>query len=179
MRNSLMGLVLVGLLFAVPALAAEAPRGDAKFIKGAAEGNLAEVKLGELAQQRAASDSVKEFGKRMATDHQKAYDELSQVASQKGVAMPTALDRGHQRRYDKLAKLSGADFDRAYMKEMVRDHDKDVKAFQKEANAGKDPDVKAWASRTLPTVQEHQQLAKQAYAGVQGKNSPSASPSQK
>ena len=72
MRNSLMGLVLVGLLFAVPALAAEAPRGDAKFIKGAAEGNLAEVKLGELAQQRAASDAVKEFGKRMATDHQKA-----------------------------------------------------------------------------------------------------------
>jgi putative membrane protein len=181
MRNSLTALVLVGLLFAVPAVAAEVPRGDAKFIKEAAEGNLAEVKLGELAQQRAASDAVKEFGKRMATDHQKALDELSQVASQKGVAMPTALDRSHQRFYDKLAKLSGADFDRAYMKEMVRDHDKDVKAFQKEANAGKDPDVKAWAGKTLPTLQEHQQQAKQAYASVQGKGkgSPSASPSQK
>ena len=179
MRNSLTALALVGLLFAVPAVAAEAPRGDAKFIKGAAEGNLAEVKLGELAQQRAASDSVKEFGKRMATDHQKAYDELRQVASQKGVAMPTALDRGHQRLYDKLAKLSGADFDRAYMKEMVRDHDKDVKAFQKEADSGKDPDVKGWAAKTLPTLREHQQQAKQAYASVQGKNSPSASPSQK
>ena len=179
MRNSLTALALVGLLFAVPAVAAEVPRGDAKFIKEVAGGNLAEVKLGELAQQRAASDSVREFGKRMATDHQKALDELSQLASQKGVAMPTALDRGHQRRYDKLAKLSGPDFDRAYMKEMVRDHAKDVKAFQKEANAGKDPDAKAWAAKTLPTLQEHQQQAKQVYAGVQGKSNPSALPRQK
>jgi len=179
MRNSLTALALVGLLFAVPAVAAEVPRGDAKFIKKAAEGNLAEVKLGELAQQRAASDAVKEFGKRMATDHQKAYDELKQLAAQKGVAVDTALDRGHQRVYDRLAKLSGAEFDRAYMKEMAKDHDKDVKAFQKEADKAKDPDVRAWASKTLPTLQEHQQQAKQVLASVQGKGSPSASPRQK
>jgi len=163
MRNSLTGIALVGLLIAVPA----------------AEANLAEVKLGELAEQRAASDSVKQFGKRMATDHQKAYDELKQIASQKGVAVPTALDRGHQRLYDRQAKLSGADFDRAYMKDMVKEHDRDVKAFRKEADAGKDPDVRSWAAKTLPTLQEHQQQAKQVLASVQGKSSPAASPAQK
>jgi len=179
MRNSLTALALVGLVFAVPAVAAEVPRGDANFIKHAAQDNLAEVRLGELAQQRAASDSVKEFGKRMATDHQKAYDELKQLASQKNVAVPTALDRAHQKTYDKLAKLSGAEFDRAYMKAMAHDHDKDVKAFDKEANSGKDPDVKAWAAKRLPTLKEHQAQAKQVLASVQGKSSPSASPRQK
>jgi putative membrane protein len=195
MRNSLTGIALVGLLIAVPAVASaqaparqdtvkeskdsKLPRGEEKFLKEVAAGNMAEVKLGELAQQRAASDSVKQFGKRMATDHQKAYDELKQIASQKSVAVPTALDRSHQRLYDRLAKLSGAEFDRAYMKEMVKDHDKDVKAFQKEADAGKDPDIRAWAAKTLPTLKEHQDQAKQVMASVQGKGSPAASPAQK
>jgi putative membrane protein len=197
MRKSLTGIALVGLLITVPALAsAQAPtkeskeskaaradskmaRGDQKFMKEAAGDGMAEVQLGQLAEQRAASDSVKQFGKRMATDHAKAGDELKQLASQKGVELPTALDRGHQRLYDRLSKLTGADFDRAYMKEMVKDHDKDVKAFQKEADAGKDPDVKAWAAKTLPTLKEHQDQAKQVMASVQGKSSPAASPAQK
>jgi putative membrane protein len=194
MRNSLTGIALVGLLVAVPVVtsaqaprqdtakepkASKLPRGEEKFLKDAAEGNLAEVKLSELAGQHGASDGVKQFGKRMATDHQKAYDELKQLASQKGVAVPTALDRSHQALYDRLSKLNGADFDRAYMKEMVKDHDKDVKAFQKEANSGKDADLKAWASKTLPTLKEHQDQAKQVMAAVQGKSSPAASPQQK
>jgi putative membrane protein len=195
MRNSLTGIALVGLLIAVPAVvSAQTPtrrdaakdsstskmaRADEKFMKEAAAGNLAEVKLGELAQQQAASDSVKEFGKRMATDHQKAYDELKQLASQKGAAVPMTLDRSHQAVYDRLAKLNGAAFDRAYMKDMVKDHDKDVKAFQKEANSGKDADLKAWASQTLSTLKEHQDQAKQTLAAVQGKSSPAASPRQK
>jgi putative membrane protein len=195
MRNSLTGIALVGLLFVVPAVASaqaqpkqdtakeskgsKMARGDEKFLKDAAEGNLAEVKLGQLAEQHAASDSVKQFGKRMATDHQKAFDELKQLASQKGVQVASDLDRSHQRLYDRLSKLNGAEFDRAYMKEMVKDHDRDVKAFRKEADAGKDADVKSWAGKTLPTLQEHQQQAKQVHASVQGKGSPAASPSQK
>src|SRR5881409_2554006 len=95
------------------------------------------------------------------------------------IAVPTALDRGHPRLYDRQAKLSGADFDRAYMKDMVKEHDRDVKAFRKEADAGKDPDVRSWAAKTLPTLQEHQQQAKQVLASVQGKSSPAASPAQK
>lgn len=189
MWNSMMGIALAGLLIAVPAVtSAQAPatekssklsRADEKFLKEAAGDNLAEVKLGELAEQHAASDSVKEFGKRMATDHQKAYDELKQLASQKGVMVPTALDRTHQALYDRLAKLNGADFDRAYMKEMVKDHDKDVKEFQKQANSGKDPDLKSWASTTLSILKEHQQQAKQVLASVEGKSTPAASPRQK
>ena len=195
MRNSVTGIALMGLLIAVPAIAAaqtparqdtakeskaaKLPRAEEKFLKGAAEDNLAEVKLGQLAEQRAASDSVKQFGKRMATDHQKAFDELKQLASQKGVQVPTDLDRSHQRLYDRLSKMNGADFDRAYMKEMVKDHDRDVKAFRREADSGKDGEVKSWAGKTLPTLQEHQQQAKQVHASVQGKSSPAASPSQK
>ena len=186
MRNSLTGIALVGLLTAVPAVvSAQAPahrdagkdssaskmaRADEKFMKDAAAGSIAEVQLGQLAEQHAASDAVKQFGKRMATDHQKAFDELKQLAAQKGVTLPTTLDRSHQALYDRLSKLNGADFDRAYMKEMVKDHDKDVKAFQKEANSGKDADLKAWASQTLSTLKEHQEQAKQ---------SPAASPRQK
>jgi putative membrane protein len=205
MRNSLTTIALAGLLVAVPALASaqspsqppprqDAPkeskaakepkngkiaRGDEKFMKDAAVGGMTELKLGQLAEQKAASDGVKQFGRRMATDHGRANDELKQLASQKGVALPMDLDRSHQGLYDKLAKLNGADFDRAYMKEMVKDHDKDVKAFRKQADSGKDPDVKSWASKTLPTLQEHQQQAKQVAAGVQGKSSPAASPAQK
>jgi putative membrane protein len=207
MRNSVTTIALAGLLIAVPAVASaqspsqppprqDAPaaskskaakesmngkiaRGDEKFMKDAAVGGMTEVKLGQLAEQKASSDSVKQFGKRMATDHGKANDELKQLASQKGVALPADLDRGHQGLYDKLAKLNGADFDRAYMKEMVKDHDKDVKAFRKQADSGKDADLKSWASKTLPTLQEHQQQAKQVSASVQGKSSPAASPAQK
>jgi putative membrane protein len=183
MLKKVTGIALVSLMIAVPAVGSaqtskqgKTPRGDEKFVKEAAEGNLAEVQLGHLAQQRASSDAVKQFGQRMATDHSSANDELKQLASQKNVQMPTALDRTHQRLYDRLAKLSGADFDRAYMKEMVKDHDKDVKAFQKEANSGRDPDIKAWASKTLSTLQDHDQQAKQVQASTQGKSSPAASP---
>src|SRR5262245_19167477 len=195
MRNSMTGIALAGLLIAVPAVAlaqaparqdtakesksAKLPRADEKFLKNAAEGSLAEVKLGKLAEQRAASDGVKQFGKRMATDHQKAYDELKQLASQKGVMMPTALDRTNQALYDRLATLSVAAFDRAYMTEMVKDHDRDVKEFQKEASSAKDPDLKSWASTTLSTLKEHQEQATQVSASLQGKSSPSASPRQK
>ena len=194
MRNSLTGIALVGLLIVVPALAsAQTPargtakesnnpklaRADEKFMKDAAAGGMAEVQMGQLAEQHAASDGVKQFGKRMAADHAKANDELKQLASQKGVQLPSALDRGHQRLYDRLSKLNGADFDREYMKEMVKDHDKDVKAFQKEADSGKDADVKAWASKTLPTLKEHQDQAKQVSASVRGKSTPAASPRQK
>ena len=195
MRNSLTGIALAGLLIAVPTVAAaqtptrrdtakdsstaKMARADETFMKDAAVDGMAEVQMGQLAERRAASDAVKQFGKRMATDHKKAGDGLTQLGSLKGVTLPTTLDRSHQALYDRLAKLSGADFDREYMKEMVKDHDKDVNAFRKQADSGKDAHLKAWASDTLPTLKEHQQQAKQVQASVQGKSSPAASPRQK
>ncbi|HSU44601.1 MAG TPA: DUF4142 domain-containing protein [Casimicrobiaceae bacterium] len=135
---------------------------DRKFMEKAAEGGMAEVKLGQLATQKAGADQVKQFGQRMVDDHGKANDQLKQLASTKGVTLPTDLDKSTQREYDKLSKLSGADFDREYMKHMVSDHKKDISEFKSESNKAKDADLKQFASSTLPTLQEHLNLAQSA-----------------
>ena len=132
---------------------------DKTFVEKAAIGGMAEVELGNLAQQKAASDQVKQFGARMVTDHSKANDELKQIASTKGVQLPSALDDKHKKDMDRLQKMSGADFDKAYMSHMVDDHKQDVAEFKKEANGGKDGDVKGFAAKTLPTLEEHLKLA--------------------
>jgi putative membrane protein len=132
---------------------------DKTFVEKAAVGGMAEVQLGNLAQQKAASDQVKQFGARMVTDHSKANDELKQIASTKGVQLPSALDDKHKKDMDRLQKMSGADFDKAYMSHMVDDHKQDVAEFKKEANGGKDGDVKGFAAKTLPTLEEHLKLA--------------------
>jgi len=136
--------------------------GDRKFMEKAAEGGMAEVKLGQLASQKASADQVKQFGQRMVDDHGKANDQLKQLASTKNVTLPTDLDKSTQREYDKLSKLSGADFDREYMKHMVSDHKKDISEFKSESNKAKDADLKQFASSTLPTLQEHLNLAQSA-----------------
>jgi putative membrane protein len=141
-------------------------RADRKFIEDAARGGMAEVQLGQLAAQKAQSSEVKQFGQKMVDDHGKANDQLKSIASSKNVTLPTDLDRAHKRDYDRLSKLSGADFDREYMKHMVSDHKKDVSDFRKEAKSGKDTEVKNFASTTLPTLEQHLQMAQQADAAV-------------
>lgn len=135
---------------------------DRKFMEKAAQGGMAEVKLGQLAAEKAGADQVKKFGQRMVDDHSKANDQLKQIASSKGVQLPTELDKSTQREYDKLSKLSGPDFDREYMDHMVSDHKKDVGDFKKESSKAKDADLKQFASSTLPTLEEHLNLAKSA-----------------
>lgn len=142
--------------------------GDRKFMQKAASDGLAEVQLGTLAKDKAASDEVKSFANRMVTDHGKANDQLKSVAAAKGVELPTDTDKDHKKKMDKLGKLSGPDFDRAYMKEMVSDHKKDVSAFRKEAKRAKDGDVKGFASQTLPTLEEHLAMAQKTNDVVQG-----------
>jgi putative membrane protein len=134
--------------------------GDRQFIKTAAEGGLAEVELGKLASEKGSSDEVKQFGQRMVTDHTKANDELKQLASSKGVDVPKDLNAKHKATRERLAKLSGAEFDKAYMKDMVQDHQKDVSEFRAESNKAKDSDLKSFASKTLPTLEEHLNQAK-------------------
>ena len=128
---------------------------DRTFVKEAAQGGMAEVELGQLAVQKASSPDVKQFGQRMVDDHSKANDQLKQVASEKGVTLPSKLSVKDAATKAKLEKLSGDSFDRAYMKDMVKDHTKDVSAFQKESQNGQDPAVKNFASQTLPTLQDH------------------------
>ena len=141
---------------------------DRDFVTHAAVGGMAEVQLGELAQKKASSDAVKQFASRMVEDHGKANTELKSIASAKGVQLPTSLDRKHTRDMERLQKLSGADFDREYMKHMVDDHKKDVGAFQKQADKGRDEQLKGFASKTLPTLQEHLKMAQTVSDQVSG-----------
>jgi len=140
--------------------------GDTNFIKEAAQGGMIEVELGKAAQDKASNEKVKEFGKRMEQDHSKANDELKKIASDKGVQLSSDLDKKHKSTMDKLTKLSGAEFDRQYMRDMVSDHKEDIKKFQNEADKGKDADLKKFASQTLPTLKEHLQLAESAADAV-------------
>ena len=125
---------------------------DNTWMTKAAQGGMAEVELGKLAQTNASSDAVKQFGQRMVDDHTKAGEELARIAADKGITLPTGLDAKDQATKDRLSKLTGKEFDRAYMQDMVKDHRTDVAEFKKEAASGKDPEVKAFASKTLPTL---------------------------
>lgn len=128
---------------------------DATFMKKAARGGAAEVELGQLAVQKASNAQVKEFGQRMVNDHTKANNELKQVASQKQVDLPQELSAKDKATKARLEKLSGAQFDRAYMTHMVKDHQADVAEFARESKMAKDPAVKSFAEQTLPTLREH------------------------
>jgi len=144
---------------------------DGKFLKEAAQGGMAEVALGQLAADKAGSDAVKNFGQQMVTDHGKANQELKDLAASEGVTLPTDMSAKEKALQKKLSGLSGAEFDKAYMKEMLKDHQKDISSFKKEAEQGKDTEVKNWAAKTLPTLQEHYTAAQATNAQVTGKNS--------
>lgn len=139
---------------------------DATFANKAAQGGMAEVQLGQLATQKASNPDVKAFGQRMVDDHSKANDEFKGIVSRKGVTLPTGLDAKDQATYDRLSKLEGAAFDRAYMADMVKDHRADIAEFEKEANSGSDPDIKGFAAKTLPTLKHHLEMAESAQAKV-------------
>lgn len=132
---------------------------DKKFMRETAEGGLAEVELGKLATEKASSPEVKKFGQRMVDDHSKANEELKQVASSKGVDLPDKLTGKDKLLKERLSKLSGPQFDRAYMENMVKDHKKDVADFNRESASAKDSEVKQFASKTLPTLKDHLKAA--------------------
>lgn len=133
-----------------PALASA----DRAFIQTAAKGGMAEVALGELAGTHAKTDEVK-FGKRMVADHGKANQGLTQLARDKAIEPPKEMDRTQKSVHDRLAKLTGEAFDRAYVEEMVKDHRHDVKEFERASGRAKDQDLKAWIDKTLPTLRDH------------------------
>ncbi|MFT3867523.1 MAG: DUF4142 domain-containing protein [Nibricoccus sp.] len=142
---------------------------DYKFACEALEGGTMEVTLGQLAQQKATDQAVREFGQRMVTDHQKANQELTQLLSQKGATPPNAMAKKSGKMTDKLQDEKGADFDKAYMKQMLKDHKKDVEEFQKASEKSDDADLRALAAKTLPTLQEHLTVAKSVEEAVSAK----------
>ena len=130
-------------------------RTDRSFVQKAAEGGQAEVELGKLAQGKASSDAVKQFGQRMVTDHGAANQELMQLAQGKGIQIDPKLSSKDAKLKDRLSKLQGAEFDREYVKHMVQDHKADVAEFRKMHSGAVDPNLKAWVDKTLPTLEDH------------------------
>ena len=133
---------------------------DQKFITEKAMSGMMEVELGRWAAQKGTAEEVKQFGRRVVADHSKVNAELTQLASTKGITLATEMDRKHQANISKIARLTGEEFDRAFSKMMLKSHENSVKDFEKVSTSGEDAELKAFASKTLPTLQEHLQLAR-------------------
>ena len=132
---------------------------DAAFMTTAARGGMAEVEMGRLAQQNGRSPAVKRFGQTMVSHHGRSNQEMMALAQQKQITPPGTMGAEQRGIYDDLAKLRGAAFDRAYAQAMVRDHQEDLRQYREEAADGTDPDVKAFAARQVPLLQEHLRMA--------------------
>jgi putative membrane protein len=128
---------------------------DAKFVTTAANDGMAEVAAGKMASTKATSARIKKFADMMVTDHTKAGDELAALANTKNITLPAAPDADAQKKADDLSKKTGKDFDKAYVNAMVDGHEKAVKLFTDASQNCKDADLKAFATKTLPTLKMH------------------------
>jgi putative membrane protein len=172
MKMCLAGCVVVGLAVA-PTFAGQQPTtaekanqttaygkgSDQTFVTKAARAGMEEVELGKLAVEKASSDEVKKFAQRMVDDHSKAGEELKTLAQNKHLTLPAATDAHENLTYGRLSKLSGTAFDRAYMQAMAAGHRQALNDFRMETKMGQDADVKGWAAKTLPMIEEHVKLA--------------------
>jgi putative membrane protein len=160
--STTLGALLLSLA-AVPAMAALSSE-DKTFATKAAVGGQAEVAFGQLAKQNASSPAVKQFAERMVTDHTQANEELLQIARSQDLNLPKGLDAKHQAKEQQFSTAKGQAFDRAYMQDMVQDHQEDVADFRKEAEHGQDPQLKAFAAKYVPILEKHLQMAQSATA---------------
>jgi putative membrane protein len=133
---------------------------DQEFVKKATRASIAEVRLGEMAAERAESPQVQQFGQHMVADHTQAKQELMSLAQTQKMTLPTDMDTQHHEIAEGLALLQGANFDRAFMRYMVADHEKAVQLFSKAARQSQDADLKAFAAKILPLLQEHLHMAR-------------------
>lgn len=136
-------------------------RAEHKFLERVAEHNLAEIHAGRLAALQGSSREVKNFGKQMAQDHARSYQDVVELAQAKRVSLPGQPDRGRKADSEKMQKLGGPAFDREFIGAVIKDHGKHVKAFQKMSRGAKDRDVKAFALKTLPTLEGQLNMARQ------------------
>lgn len=152
--NPLTVLALAVGLLATSAYAQVLPM-ERRFVEEAARGNLAEVALGKLARERGASPAIREFGRRMVEDHAQAQARLAATMRVKGIPVPFRMSPEAQALYRRLQKLQGAAFDRAYRQAMVADHQQDVAAYERVATRGSDPEIRIYATKTLPALKMH------------------------
>ena len=148
-------LIALALLLSPALLWAADKSPDESFYKKAAEGGISEVEQGKLAQEKGNSQAVKDFGALMVKDHSAANEQLKSIAASKGIDLPSSSSMMQMTTKGKLEVLSGETFDKSYIKGMVKDHEEDIKEFEKEANQGQDPEAKSFARKTLPTLRAH------------------------
>jgi putative membrane protein len=133
---------------------------DAKFVRTAAQAGMAEVRMGQLITESAQSKGLREFGEKLVKDHTQANQELMQIAAGKGVTPPSQPAPKHEKMLDQLSQLKGAEFDREVQRHAVMHHQEDIQLFQKASQNLQDAQLKAFAAKTLPTLQEHLEMAK-------------------
>ncbi len=146
--------------------AADAQEDDAEFLAEAASGSMMEVELGKLALQKSMSPKVKDFARMLVDDHTKAIADLENIASQKNVALPVALMDKHQKTINKFKDETGKDFDKKYLNIMVDDHKEDIKEFQEIVEESKDTNIKDFASKSLPKLAAHLEMAERLERGM-------------
>ena len=143
-----------------PASTGSMDQADAQFLKKAAEDDMAEIQLGQLAMQNSTNNDVKAFAKQLVEDHTKDLEKVKSIAEQKGVQLPTSLDPKDQKTLDELSKLHGQPFDTAFLRHEARDHSKDIAKFKDESKKAQDPAVKSYAENDVHTLQHHLQIAR-------------------
>lgn len=149
---------LASALFLITSASAQSPSAqDRKFMEDAAKAGMSEIHMGQLALEHASSSAVKSYAQRLIDDHTKANEELTALAKQKSVTLPADNSNMMAKGLD---KKNGTDFDQAFTKMAVEDHQKVIKEFEKEASSGSDPDIKSWASKMLPSLRAHLDAAK-------------------
>ncbi|MBB3228555.1 putative membrane protein [Luteibacter sp. Sphag1AF] len=164
---ALIALSCVGAIASLPALAQSGPEAmsetsgtDEGFVRNASAAGAAEIALGKLAAAQGHSDAVKSFGQRMVTDHTAANEELKHaVAGQRGYQIADAPKPEDAQFADELSRLSGKEFDARFAQKMVADHKEAIAIFETESSKGKNPELKAFAAKTLPTLREHAAMA--------------------
>ncbi len=144
--------------------------GDRDFAMHAMTGGMMEVKLSQFAAEHATNPAVKQFAQRLVQDHSQANKELMTIAGKNQIQFPREMSKDHQEVWNRLTNLRGADFDRQFVQHMIQDHQRDIAQFEKESKDGQDPQLKAFAAKTLPTLREHLKLAQDVASklGTQG-----------
>lgn len=160
MRKLTTSCLAAGLIGLVAGQAsAELSSVDRNFATKAASGGLAEIQTAQMAKQKAESPQVKTFADRIISDHTQANNDLQQIAQQENLTLPSEPSKQERSATQRVGEMTGAAFDRTYAQEEVRDHQQDIALFQQEASSGRDPALKQFAERTLPTLRQHLQMA--------------------
>ena len=165
-------MIIASLAVAAPLAFAAGTQADHSFYRNIAEGGMAEVDLGKLAEQKSTDPKVKDFAQMMVKDHSAANEKLESLASSKHIALPKTLDASHEATKTKLEGMSGSNFDKSYVESQLKAHEKTVNLLQKEISSGQDADAKAFAQSVLPTIKEHLQAVR-TLASEQGVRSAS------